>query len=94
MSIECPYCDKENEPPDDCHEQDVTYEADCSACGKYFSATVSYIAYWTGKKAPCMNGGPHVWKKQKGFPVNYYKHRKFCIHCDEFNNDPNVSATK
>lgn len=84
MTLKCPYCDKDNEPPDECHKEDVTYEANYSVCD----------TYWSGEKASCMNGGKHVWKKLTECPPDYYKHRKFCIHCGEFNNDPNVSATQ
>lgn len=71
MSLECPYCEAELKDPDECYEQDVTYEHECPHCGKNFVFNVEYTRYYSADKADCLNGSEHDYRKTATFPEKY-----------------------
>ncbi|TDO21916.1 hypothetical protein [Pedobacter duraquae] len=81
--LTCPYCEKLNEIPDDCHTQDEQYETECSDCEKIFGFTVYYIKGTDEYKLPCANGGIHEYQPIVGAPREYFINRFRCSHCGE-----------
>ena len=79
----CPYCNKDVGYPDDCHEQDQTYEWECDYCGKKFVFTVSYSTDYSESQADCLNGSPHNWKEIIGYPKEYFINKRRCNMCDK-----------
>mgnify|MGYP001828668553 CR=1 FL=1 len=77
----CPYCGKSIDDPDDCYENEMTYDYQCPHCEKYFVFTVGYIRFYTEKKAPCLNGAKHEYEPTCTYPKEYIQMR--CKHCDE-----------
>lgn len=61
MKIECPYCKKEVEEPDETdYDQGDCGQMDCPRCGKTFGFQVEYEKSCQDiKKLPCQNGEPH-----------------------------------
>lgn len=65
MDLECPYCKKEIDDPDDCYETDRDYEHECYHCEKNFVFQVEYTRHYSANKAECLNGGDHRYKERK-----------------------------
>jgi hypothetical protein len=82
MSLKCPYCEYEMREPDDCHDQDETYDHECPKCHHNFVFTVAYTRHYSESKAPCLNGAPHDWQPIKGIPAEYFEGKQRCTHCD------------
>lgn len=70
--LQCPYCDTYQEPPDECHEQDVPHECECEKCGMIFIFYVDYYPSYRENKAPCLNDGDHK-----------YEITNRCIYCGD-----------
>jgi len=81
--LTCPYCEKLNDIPDDCHEQDEQFETECEECEKVFGFTVSYIRCTMEYILPCANGGEHDFKQIIGAPREHFVNRFRCSHCGE-----------
>lgn len=89
--ITCPYCEHEQDEPDDCYEPDVRYEVECENCEKTFQVTCEYTRTWYEHETPCLNGAPHKWEKKIGYPQEYFINKYQCQHCDkreEFSTPP------
>ena len=50
--LRCPYCEKDNEVPDECYDQHETYECECSKCGKVFVFTLEYERIFYEEQCP------------------------------------------
>ena len=82
--IECPYCENEQDEPDDCHEPNERYEVECNKCGKVFHAICEYQRTWYTEATPCLNeGGEHIYTKITGYPEEYFVNSYRCKFCDE-----------
>ena len=81
-TLECPYCEKELNDPDDCYKEDETYEERCRHCDKQFVFTLSYSVSYHSYKADCLNEADHDWKPITGYPEEYFKNRRRCSMCD------------
>lgn len=81
--LECPYCEKELKDPDDCHETDRVYEYECNHCEKGFVFRLDYTVNYYEEKAPCLNGGPHNFRKCEGFPIECFKDKWQCRNCEK-----------
>jgi hypothetical protein len=82
----CPYCGADIEiNHDDGYGtyEDVTYQQECSKCGKIFVFTTSIVLYYRLKKAPCLNGGEHKWK-DINCGNEHFVYRRICEYCGEF----------
>ena len=79
MKLYCPYCRSGMDDPDDCYEQDVTYEHECPYCEKSFVFTIEYTRTYSADKADCLNGAEHDYQKTKTFPVEFARLR--CTMC-------------
>ena len=77
-SFICPYCDEEIEEPVDYYETEIDYEWECPICSKNFIFTIDYDPIYYEKKAPCLNGGEHDYKKRNSFPPT---DNLFCSCC-------------
>lgn len=63
--IECPYCGGYSDEPEECYEQDVSYQVECTECGKIFMSSVYYLKCWSsGEKVDCLNGGDHNYEHE------------------------------
>jgi hypothetical protein len=81
MELYCPYCETGMDDPDECYEQDVTYEHECPHCEKNFVFTVEYTRTYSADKADCLNGAEHDYKKTATFPEEFAVMRcKMCSH--------------
>lgn len=85
--IQCPYCE---ESFDLCHDDGAYYnheeeleECQCPECEKYFMVQSSQSWDFEGFKADCLNGSPHDWKQENGYPKAYYHGRFKCSMCDK-----------
>lgn len=80
--MQCPYCGEWQEV---CHDdgqgydEDDLHEHECSNCEKNFLFRTSITFHYYPKKADCLNGADHTWKKQLMSP--YYPDRKVCTIC-------------
>jgi len=79
MDLECPYCEKEIDDPDDCYEPCVDYEHECQHCEKNFVFVVEYTRHYSAKKSECLNGAPHQYKKTATYPPEFARMR--CVDC-------------
>lgn len=82
--VECPYCGAEQEICHDDgygHEEDGVYQQECTACDKLFVFTTSIRFSYQVKKADCLNGSPHTFKRTITAPIEYT--RMCCTVCDE-----------
>lgn len=78
--IECPYCEQEENEPDDCYEPSTTYFTECSHCNKEYSFEIEYDPRYYTSKIPCQDGEPHNWRFQyKNQDKDFYK----CLYCDK-----------
>ena len=79
--IECPYCEKDVEPVDDCYESNIPYEAECPHCHKTFIYYVEYWPSYTANIAPCLNGGEHDLQPINGYPKEFFENKLRCKYC-------------
>lgn len=83
MSVECPYCEFENDEPECCYEESELYTKECENCDKTFGVTVSISYDYSGHKMPCANGENHDWQPITGWPSESFKDKYRCSYCDE-----------
>lgn len=86
--MECPYCGAELEV---CHdggfgyEENTLHEDECTKCGKSFvfttSITTSISFYYEARKANCLNGEPHKYKRQCCIPR--WCAKMVCVDCGD-----------
>ena len=79
--IECPYCEKEIEEPDECPDPSERYEHQCPECDKNFTFTIDYTKDFYPDKADCLNGVPHDYQPIKGAPDWWFKGKRRCSMC-------------
>lgn len=82
--IKCPYCGAKQEINHDDgygYNEDEVYEQCCCICDKIFAYTTSIMFSYEARKADCLNGGNHKWKKTITVPRQYTKMR--CEDCGE-----------
>ena len=79
----CPYCNYEQEEPEECCEEDTLYETECEECEKTYGISPFYIKGYHESKLPCANGEPHNWEPIIGAPIEYFKGRYRCSYCGE-----------
>lgn len=82
--IECPYCEKGlNINHDDGfgYVEDITYQMECSHCGKSFVFTTSISFYYEAERADCLNDGKHDYQLTHTCPKEFSKMR--CSMCDD-----------
>lgn len=85
-NITCPYCNEEVEINHDDgygYEEGVLFNQECGHCDNTFTYTTGIIFVYKAYKAPCLNGGPHSWKDNQGYPKGYQSNRHTCEWCDE-----------
>lgn len=87
MSLECPYCEKEIEDPDDCHDPNENYEWECPHCEKNFVFSIEYDPSYSSHKADCLNGGEHKLRPICGAPKWYFAGNYRCQDCDHEHTD-------
>lgn len=87
MSLECPYCEKEIEDPDDCHDPNENHEWECPHCEKNFIFTIEYYPTYSSYKADCLNGGEHNLKDIAGVPKWFFAGKYRCKDCDHEHTD-------
>lgn len=80
-SLECPYCEKEIDDPDDMYDPCKNYELECPHCEKSFVFEVEYERYYSASKADCLNGAEHKYSITKTYPKRYAKMR--CEMCQD-----------
>lgn len=80
--IECPYCNKEVEEPDEAYEEDCRYELECNECQKTFQVSPYYIKGYHVIPTPCLNGEPHKYKPIKGYPTEFFENKVRCNDCE------------
>lgn len=83
MKVNCPYCNHEQEAPNECNEEDELYESECKNCGKYYGVSPFYIKDYRVHKMPCWNGTPHEYEKIQGYPEELFANRRRCNICRE-----------
>lgn len=81
--FECPYCGKDLCEPGDCREMERNYEWECGYCGKVFQFSVDYTINFYTKKADCLNGDPHDYRKIVGAPDWWFKDKRRCSMCGD-----------
>ena len=70
--VECPYCNKEVEIEADYinFDQESINEIDCPKCECTFVATTYIdVNLCQPRKAPCLNGDPHNYRKVSRYPL-------------------------
>lgn len=82
--VECPYCGADVEINHDDgygYEEDLLHEQQCEDCGKMFAYfTVIHFSY-TARKADCLNGAEHHYKRTTTYPPEFARLRcKDCGH--------------
>lgn len=82
-TIECPYCNKDIDEPDECNETGITYQHECPACEKTFTFHIDYTKDFYPSQADCLNGAPHDWQPIRGAPDWYFKGKRRCSMCSE-----------
>lgn len=82
--VECPYCEKWL---DICHddgfgyEENVLHEQECPHCEKQFVFSTSISFYFEAKKADCLNGVEHEYKRTHTYPEEFSQME--CTMCDD-----------
>jgi len=82
MTVECPYCEKEQTiDHDDGYgfQENETYTQECSDCAKTFTYTTSITYDHEAEKAPCQNGTDHKWAYTRTIPRIMTRQR--CAWC-------------
>ena len=78
--VECPYCGEDLEiNHDGDREEDELYEQECRECLATFVYKVVITEYYDARKADCLNGAPHKFKKTRTYPPEFARMR--CIDC-------------
>jgi transcription elongation factor Elf1 len=81
--MDCPYCNHENDEPDEPHPADIVFGEECENCGKTFGFQFVVSYHYETFELPCSNGHPHKWKKIIGVPAEYFKDKYRCTYCAE-----------
>lgn len=82
--VNCPYCGYEQDINHDDgygYEEGVLHQQQCGECDKIFTFSTSISFDYDVEKADCLNGGEHIWRPQKVYPVQYTKME--CEYCGE-----------
>jgi len=80
--VEYPYCGAELEINHDDgygYEEYGIYEQECRECEKVFAYTTWISIHHEAKKADCLNGAPHQYKKTATYPPEFARMR--CVDC-------------
>lgn len=78
--IQCPYCLKYEDDPDDCYETSTTYFTECIHCKKEYSFSIEYTPHYSVSKIPCNDGKPHKYRFLYTFKyTDFYK----CLYCEK-----------
>ena len=80
--VEFPYCGAELEINHDDgygYEEYGIYEQECRECEKVFVYTTWISIHHEAKKADCLNGAPHQYKKTATYPPEFARMR--CVDC-------------
>lgn len=80
--VECPYCEacvEINHDDGYGYEEDGNYEQECGECEKVFAYTTWITVHHSAKKADCLNGAPHQYKKTATYPPEFA--RMHCVDC-------------
>lgn len=80
--IECPYCEKNEDDPDDCHDSSTTYFTECSHCGKEYSFSLEYEVRYYPSTIPCNDGELHKWKFQYNWNDDDHYYCQYCAKED------------
>jgi hypothetical protein len=75
---ECPNCGAKADT-EDVYETDTVYHVECGECLEHFAMTVEYEPRYQAYRAPCLNGGAHLWDVTS-FQPSGRKYR--CSACD------------
>ena len=80
--VECPYCGADVEINHDDgygYEEDQLHEQEFGACEKVFAYTAWITVHHEAKKADCLNGAEHKYKRTVTYPPEFAKMR--CTEC-------------
>jgi len=86
-TVECPYCEKDNEieiTSDWGLEEDVAHEHQCEYCSRNFVFTTHTSYSFTSRAADCLNGSPHRfrdWRNSNTVEDTIFQTR-YCNDCD------------
>ena len=81
---ECPYCGEDvqiNHDDGYGYSEDETHQQECGACGKTFTYTTMIHFSYSTRKADCLNGGEHDYRKTATYPPEFARLR--CKMCDD-----------
>lgn len=81
---ECPYCGEDVEINHDDgygYSEDETHQQKCGKCGKTFTYTTMIHFSYSTRKADCLNGGEHDYRKTTTYPPEFARLR--CKMCDD-----------
>ena len=84
--IECPYCEHDfdlNHDDGAYYDESDSRETECPKCEKSFMVHSYQSWSFTGEKADCLNGSPHTFEPQSGFPRELFHGRFMCKDCGE-----------
>ena len=81
--ITCPYCKQEFEYQGDGVDNNQFFEEECPECEKSFMVQAEYSVDFYSHKAPCLNGGDHLWEAICGVPKEFFKDKYRCKWCKE-----------
>lgn len=79
--IECPYCENEQDDPEECFGDGDEQEVECWECEKHFIVRTAISVDFEPRKADCLNGAPHDYQLAKTFPAEFAEMR--CVTCGE-----------
>jgi len=80
----CPYCEADVEI---CHDDGYGYEEgdmhqqECGGCGKTFTYYTTIRFSYSTRRADCLNGAEHIWRKTATIPAHFARLR--CESCGE-----------
>lgn len=77
----CPYCGTINDIGISDEIEGEIYEKECKECEKSFAYSMEINIIINTSEAPCLNGEPHKYEKQKGFPPELM--RDVCAWCGD-----------
>ena len=75
---ECPYCGEDVEINHDDgygYSEDETHQQECGWCGKTFTYTTMIHFSYSTRKADCLNGGEHDYRKTATYPPEFARLR-------------------